>query len=216
MANVAATIARNGIWMRPRLVNDNIGRQLRAIIAQQPSTQPSWTDLPDEGVDLKLSPQAVAAAQEGMFRVVNTIAGTGTALFRPDLEISGKTGTAQAEPFSIPVRDKFGKEIIEGSKHKRLYPDPSTPDHPNPNAPWYLGFPDTTGPPGKTVTTIQLQHAWYIGYAPSRNPRIAFAVLVEYGGSGGLRAGSIAQQIIDECIKRGYVSTDTQMRTLVP
>jgi penicillin-binding protein 2 len=216
MANVAATIARNGIWMRPRLVTNDVSRQLRALAAAapHPSTQPSWMDLPDDGRDLRLNPQAVAAAQEGMFRVVNTLAGTGTELFQPNLQISGKTGTAQAAPFDIPVRDKFGHKIYEGSKPKRFYPEPSLPDKPNPLAPWYLGFPETTGPPGKTVTTIELKHSWYIGYAPSHNPKIAFAVLVEYGGSGGVAAGTIARHIIDECVKRGYVPLDTEIRKL--
>jgi penicillin-binding protein 2 len=210
MANVAATVARNGMWMRPRLVGDDVSRQLRAIAALHPSTQPSWTDLPDQPLDLKLSPQAVAAAQEGMFRVVNTLAGTGNELFRPDLQISGKTGTAQAAPYSIPARDGFGHKIYEGSKLKKFFPEPSTPEKPNPLAPWYLGFEE------KGSTDVELKHSWYIGYVPSHNPKIAFAVLVEYGGSGGVAAGDIAKRIIDECVEHGYVPLDTQSRTLVP
>jgi penicillin-binding protein 2 len=210
MANVAATIARNGIWMRPRLVNDDVSRQLRAIASRLPTTQPSWTDVPDGPVDLQLSPPAVAAAQDGMWRVVNTKAGTGNELFRGDLQISGKTGTAQATPFSIPMRDRFGREIYDGAKAKTFYPEPSTPEKPNPLAPWYLGFED------KGSDKIELKHSWYIGFAPSHNPKIAFAVLVEYGGSGGNAAGTIAKRIIDECVERGYVPLDTQIREEVP
>jgi penicillin-binding protein 2 len=210
MANVAATIARNGIWLRPRLVTDDVSRQLRAIAARHPSTQPSWTNVPDGPVDLQLSPQAVAAAQEGMWRVVNTIAGTGNELFRGDLQISGKTGTAQATPFSIPIRDRFGREIYDGKKVKTFYPQPSTPDKPNPLAPWYLGFEE------KGSDKIELKHSWYIGFAPSHNPKIAFAVLVEYGGSGGSAAGTIAKRIVDECVEHGYVPLDTQTREQVP
>ena len=39
-------------------------------------------------------------------------------------------------------------------------------------------------------------HAWFIGYAPSDNPRIAFSILVENGGSGGKVAAPIAREII--------------------
>jgi penicillin-binding protein 2 len=212
MANVAATIARNGIWMRPRLVSDDVSRQLRAIAARHPSTRPSafdWMDLPDRGVDLNLSPAAVAAAQDGMWKVVNTIAGSGNVLFQPNLQISGKTGTAQAAPFAIPARDQLGHEIFEGSKLKEIYPEPSTPEKPNPQAPWYLGFEE------KGSATPELKHAWFIGYAPSHNPKIAFAVLVEYGGSGGPSAGTIAHHIIDACVEHGYVALDTETRTLV-
>jgi penicillin-binding protein 2 len=209
MANVAATVARSGIWMRPRLVSDDVSRQLRAIAALHPSTQPSWTDLPDTGQDLKLSPAAVAAAQDGMFRVVNTVGGTGNVLFRENLQISGKTGTAQAAPYSIPQRDKNGEKIIENGKVKKFFPAPSTPQNPNPLAPWYLGFKD------KGSTELELKHAWFIGYAPSHHPKIAFAVLVEYGGSGGSGAGTIAKRIIDECVEHGYVPLDTQTRSLI-
>jgi penicillin-binding protein 2 len=210
MANVAATIARNGFWMRPRLVSDDVSRRLRAIAALHPSTQPSWADLPDDAVDLKLSPEAVAAAQDGMFRVVNTIAGTGKELFRENLQISGKTGTAQAAPFSIAARDESGHIIFDGAKPKKFYPEPSTPQKPNPLAPWYLGFEENNS------SELELKHSWYIGYAPSHNPKIAFAVLVEYGGSGGVAAGTIAKHIIDACIEHGYVPLDTQTRSLVP
>lgn len=39
-------------------------------------------------------------------------------------------------------------------------------------------------------------HAWFIGYAPANNPRIAFCILIENGGSGGKVAAPIAREII--------------------
>ena len=41
-------------------------------------------------------------------------------------------------------------------------------------------------------------HAWFISYAPSDNPRIAMVVMVEHGGAGGAIAGVISKQIIEE------------------
>ncbi len=113
MAQVAATIARNGIWMRPRLVADED--------VAPAATRP--VEMGPEEVDLHLAPQAVAAVREGMRRVVNSDAGTGTQI-RPDLqnppdpndpllgiEIAGKTGSAQTQLMTIPVRDANGDII---------------------------------------------------------------------------------------------------------
>ncbi|RMG31311.1 MAG: penicillin-binding protein 2 [Gammaproteobacteria bacterium] len=40
-------------------------------------------------------------------------------------------------------------------------------------------------------------HALFIAFAPARDPRIAVAVVVEHGGSGGAVAGPIARRILD-------------------
>jgi len=39
-------------------------------------------------------------------------------------------------------------------------------------------------------------HAWFMGYAPYENPRIAFAVFVEHGGHGGSAAAPVAAAIV--------------------
>jgi penicillin-binding protein 2 len=39
-------------------------------------------------------------------------------------------------------------------------------------------------------------HAWFAGYAPADNPRIAFAVVVEHGGHGGTTAAPIARKVL--------------------
>ncbi len=48
----------------------------------------------------------------------------------------------------------------------------------------------------------QRDHALFAGYAPDDNPRYAFAVLVEHGGSGAHVAAPIARDIMIECLKR--------------
>lgn len=45
-------------------------------------------------------------------------------------------------------------------------------------------------------------HAWFIGFAPYENPQIAIAVLVENGGQGGIKAASIAKEIIKTAVKK--------------
>jgi len=41
-------------------------------------------------------------------------------------------------------------------------------------------------------------HSWFVGFAPAEDPKIAVAVIVEYGGSGGDVAASIARRIMSE------------------
>jgi penicillin-binding protein 2 len=43
----------------------------------------------------------------------------------------------------------------------------------------------------------RLDHAWFAGFAPVDQPRIAFAVLVEHGGAGGEVAAPVAMEIVD-------------------
>ena len=182
MANVAATIARRGIWIRPHL-----------LVSESAEV---------EHRDLHLNPQAIEMAHQGMINVVNSLGGTGTILHRDDILIAGKTGTAQAAKFNILKTDDHGKPLRDENNHIiREYFDPSTPDAPNRKMPWYRG----AGNSGS-----ELGHAWFIGFAPARDPKIAFAVLVEYGGSGGKDAGPVAQAILEACIEHGYLSTSAK------
>ena len=41
-------------------------------------------------------------------------------------------------------------------------------------------------------------HAWFAAFAPFSEPRIAIAVFLEHGGSGGKNAAPVARQIIEE------------------
>jgi penicillin-binding protein 2 len=49
-------------------------------------------------------------------------------------------------------------------------------------------------------------HAWFAGYAPAENPRVAFAVIIEYGGHGGTAAGPVVREIVKACQAHGYLS----------
>lgn len=52
--------------------------------------------------------------------------------------------------------------------------------------------------PGGDVST----HGWYIAFAPAEAPRIAVAVIVEHGGTGGGAAAPIARQIMQEALSQ--------------
>ncbi|MGC4030468.1 MAG: penicillin-binding transpeptidase domain-containing protein [Tepidisphaeraceae bacterium] len=73
-----------------------------------------------------------------------------------------------------------------------------TATNPTPEAPWYRAI-------GKDEKTLPA-HGWMIGYAPADKPKVAFAVLVEYGGGGGSAAGSIVKTMLEACIQQGYLA----------
>jgi penicillin-binding protein 2 len=203
MANVAATIARDGIWMRPRLVADDDA---------DPAT-PSPTG-PDT-VDLGISREAIEAVQKGMCGVC-ALDGTGTGrAILPDhiergpddppmdqdplrgMQIAGKTGTAQTQLLTLVQRGADG-QVLRDADGKPLYRkvqfgDPGTEG-------WYM---QAAGADPNTLP----DHAWFMGYAPAQHPRIAFCVFVEFGEAGGRVAGSIAHDLLVDCIKHGYLST---------
>jgi penicillin-binding protein 2 len=192
MANVAATLARGGIRMRPRLLTGESGREIYG---------------PIEGEDLKLSAAGLAEVKEGMIAVVNSDSGTGEEPRRNDMIVAGKTGSAQASKLRIPVRDQTG-EIIPmrdktgaiiydtDKKSGKPYRRPTTEIIEPNRFEWYQGV----GEGGQ-----HLAHAWFIGYAPADHPQIAFCVFVDYGGSGGKVAGAIASQVIEACVEHKYL-----------
>ncbi len=55
---------------------------------------------------------------------------------------------------------------------------------------------DIAGKTGTGENPAGGDHAWFIGYAPAENPKIAFAIFVEHGGRGGVAAAPIAQKIV--------------------
>ncbi|MBI3971280.1 MAG: cell division protein FtsI [Chloroflexi bacterium] len=58
---------------------------------------------------------------------------------------------------------------------------------------------------GKTGTAQSLpgmpDHSWFIGFAPVEQPRVAVAVIVEYGGWGSLNAAPAARQVLREALR---------------
>src|SRR5690606_8684514 len=56
---------------------------------------------------------------------------------------------------------------------------------------------------------LHLRHqAWFVGYAPAQDPRIAVAVMVEHGGYGGSTAAPIARKVFDAWLLGEYAEPD--------
>lgn len=57
---------------------------------------------------------------------------------------------------------------------------------------------------GKTGTAElggeQRSHAWFVGFAPAEEPRVAIAVMVENGGGGGSTAAPIASRVLKKAL----------------
>lgn len=64
---------------------------------------------------------------------------------------------------------------------------------------------------GKTGTAEvgggQPDHAWFAGYAPANNPRVAFVVVLEHAGSGGRHAGPVAKRLVQLLQKQRILSS---------
>lgn len=57
------------------------------------------------------------------------------------------------------------------------------------------------GKTGSAQTPTGSAHAWFIGFAPAQGARVAVAVVIEHGGSGGAVAAPIARDIIEELLR---------------
>jgi penicillin-binding protein 2 len=51
-------------------------------------------------------------------------------------------------------------------------------------------------------------HAWFAGYAPAEHPRVAFAVVLEHGGSGSKAAGPIAREFVRTLLETGLIGAE--------
>ena len=159
-----------------------------------PATRPA-PQLP-ERYTLPVASETFAAIQEGMFRAVSSDAGSANLMRRADVLVCGKTGTAQAHRFSYYKRDDDGNLLYENGSKIREFPVINIPGvSQNPQLPWYRGVAGEKYP----------HHGWFIGYAPRKNPTVAFAIMIEYGGNGGRDAAPISNAVIDACVKHGYL-----------
>jgi penicillin-binding protein 2 len=57
-----------------------------------------------------------------------------------------------------------------------------------------------TAQSGKFVNGVELDHAWFVGFAPANDPKIVVAVMIEFGGHG-TRSARIASSIIEKYLK---------------
>ncbi len=198
-ANLMATYA-SGIYQPVALMSHQTDR-------------PQWR-LPIKAADAVL-------IRRGLYNVVNREDGTAFDYGRLDSKtgyaICGKTGSATVEnPWPIAYRVDFrtsdgrdtfvvvpagdARQALEA--FRKLHPDGTVERGAIQVAQRWPDIPPDSGE--------RHAHAWFAGYlqaldssgAPdlSRAPRIAFAVLIEFGGSGGRVAGPVARRVAQTII----------------
>ncbi|MDQ6996383.1 MAG: penicillin-binding protein 2 [Mariprofundus sp.] len=67
---------------------------------------------------------------------------------------------------------------------------------------------DGQGANQKELIRRHKDHAWFMGYAPYKHPKIAIAVFVEHGGHGGSAAGPVAAAIIEAMARKEHGTTE--------
>jgi len=188
-ANMFATLAA-GRYRAPTIIA-NDGRHRPALEIPGPSAE-AWR-----------------IARRGLFRCVNEIGGTAYKHARLDnLEICGKTGSAQCVSRVVETRYTFvdadGETLttvaptVEGAREVLGLAAADRPIHREVVLRWPPVRPGKGTPP---------THAWFAGFAPFGDPRIALAVIVEYGGSGGATAGPVGRAVFQALLDspHGYL-----------
>jgi peptidoglycan glycosyltransferase len=57
-----------------------------------------------------------------------------------------------------------------------------------------------TGTAEVDVNGARKNHAWFVCFAPATQPQVAVAVVVEYGGVGGVVAAPLARNILERVL----------------
>jgi penicillin-binding protein 2 len=146
LALAYAALANGGTLYQPQIV--------RAVEASDGSIIQDFP--PRVRRTLTLNPENLSMVVDALRGVVTEEGGTAYKERLNDVDMAGKTGTAQTTRATVHMGD-----------------------------------------PGK-VAYFSRDHAWFAGFAPSKNPEIAIVVLIEHGGTGGRVAAPIAMQVARE------------------
>jgi len=146
-AMISAAIANHGTLMTPYLVAEEQAPNLSVLSHTDPTVQ-----------DQAMTPEQASQLTSMMVDVVNK--GTGTAAQIPNIQVAGKTGTAD------------------------------------------------NGPEKADGTYVNPPHAWFSGFAPADNPKIAVAVILENGGvAGNETTGGLAAAPVAAAVMKAYLAS---------
>jgi penicillin-binding protein 2 len=60
-----------------------------------------------------------------------------------------------------------------------------------------VDFDKLAGKTGTAQAPPEKAHSWMTGFFPYKNPKIAFVVFVEHGGSGGITSARLVKQMLE-------------------
>lgn len=156
MAVFTAAIANGGTLFRPRIVTTVKDVHGRVIAELEPEIIGG----------IPAGKNTLDMVRKGLTDVVQGERGTARSIRIKQIEIAGKTGTAQV--FSRKTGEKFDNEKL-----------------------------------GRTLQ----DHAWFVCYAPARNPVIAISVIIEHGEHGSSAAAPVAGTLVKKYL--GFLDDET-------
>ncbi|MGC8954814.1 MAG: penicillin-binding transpeptidase domain-containing protein [Fervidobacterium sp.] len=134
-----------------------------------------------------------------MLSVYNTIANKGI-IVKPKLILNEET---KEEKIGLSIPDEYWDTIITGLEEVTTIQGPASSA--GTAASSFVGFPvKVAGKTGTAQTHDGEPHAWFVGFAPSREPMYSILVLIEHGESGGHNAAPVARQILDFMYQNGF------------
>lgn len=200
--------------------------------------QPTGIDLPSEAKGHLPSPDESVNGQRRRWHVSDTL---GLSIGQADLLVTplqmvramaaiangGLLVTPHLAGQSGPVSMSASSSVRPDFPHPEPQPIPGlhseTLDHIREGLEMVVSHPQGTGfktvrskdvrIAGKTGTaeTNGPDHAWFAGYAPAEQPRVAFVVVLEHGGSGGKSAGPVAKNFVNRLMDLGLVTPATEL-----
>ncbi len=173
-------------------------------VKQRGPSEPQWHRADTLGLAIGQGRLAVTPLQ--MARLVAAIANGGR-LVQPRLAQSGKAapesiGTALRRTSKLPVASTVvGADLgLDPKSLERIRKAMFAVVNHRGGTGYRYARSDKVVICGKTGTAQVANggdHAWFVGYFPADEPRFAFAVVLEHGGSGGRDAGPLARELAE-------------------
>ena len=156
---------------------------------------------------LQIARMMAAVANGGKLvtpRVVRDVANVGRAASdevqdagAPQLEFAQPQPIAELSPATLAAIREGLEQVVadpQGTAHPTVYSQSVT-----------IAGKTGTAETGPTSEGIQRgDHAWFAGYAPADNPKVAFAIALEHAGSGATAAGPVARRLVLRMAQLGY------------
>ncbi len=111
----------------------------------------------------------------------------------------------------IRIIKKSSEEIIKSGMYSAVNSDVGTATRAKSNIILIAGktgtaqVVSTQRTKDKKVPLKYIPDAWFISFAPYKNPKLAIAVFIENGGYGGVAAAPIAKSIYQKAVKEGII-----------
>ena len=150
---------------------------------------------PGDTISVSIGQGLLAVTPVQMATMISAVANGGT-LVRPHLARDSKTESARL-PVSAStlalIRDALADVVEEGTATRAQL----GPIHVSGKTGTAQVFKKSVGVDADKQPKDERDHAWFIGYAPSEKPEIAFAIVIEHGGHGGTTAAPVARKVLE-------------------